>query len=97
MPSVTHAVLNQAGPLSGHNLFETDRGLRDALEFHAPGNDTSGLSRLGRLLATDEMQGHARLANLQTPVLQTHDRFGHRVDTVEFHPSYHALLGAAID
>lgn len=96
MPSVTHTVLNQARPLAGHDLFETDRGLRDALEFNAPGNDTSSLSRLGRLLVTDEMQGHARLANLHPPMLQTHDRFGHRVDTVEFHPSYHALLGAAI-
>jgi putative acyl-CoA dehydrogenase len=42
------------------------------------------------------MQEHARLANLHKPALHTHDRFGHRIDEVEFHPSYHALLGAAI-
>jgi putative acyl-CoA dehydrogenase len=42
------------------------------------------------------MQTHARLANRHPPTLHTHDRFGHRTDSVEFHPSYHALLGAAI-
>jgi putative acyl-CoA dehydrogenase len=43
------------------------------------------------------MQTHARLANVHKPLLHTHDRFGHRTDTVEFHPSYHALLGAAVE
>ncbi len=42
------------------------------------------------------MVAHARLANVHTPELHTHDRFGHRVDQVEFHPSYHALLGSAL-
>ena len=43
-----------------------------------------------------EMQAHARLANVHTPQLHTHDRFGRRIDEVEFHPSYHALLGGAL-
>jgi putative acyl-CoA dehydrogenase len=42
------------------------------------------------------MQQHARLANTHTPQLHSHDRFGHRIDQVEFHPSYHALLGSAL-
>ena len=42
------------------------------------------------------MQQHARLANLHPPTLHSHDRFGNRIDEVEFHPSYHALLGAAL-
>ena len=42
------------------------------------------------------MQVHARLANTNPPVLHTHDRFGRRVDEVEFHPSYHALMKAAV-
>ena len=41
------------------------------------------------------MQQHARLANVFTPQLKSHDRFGHRIDQVEFHPSYHALMTAA--
>ncbi len=43
------------------------------------------------------MQEHARLANTLTPVLKTHDRFGRRIDEVEFHPSYHALMHAAVE
>ncbi len=42
------------------------------------------------------MQEHARLANVHPPQLHTHDRFGRRIDQVEFHPSYHALLGSAL-
>ena len=42
------------------------------------------------------MQAHARLANVHTPELHTHDRFGRRIDQVEFHPSYHALMTAAV-
>jgi putative acyl-CoA dehydrogenase len=41
------------------------------------------------------MQQHARLANVFTPQLKSHSRFGHRIDQVEFHPSYHALMTAA--
>jgi putative acyl-CoA dehydrogenase len=41
------------------------------------------------------MQTHARLANTHSPALRTHDRFGHRIDEVEFHPSYHALMSVA--
>ena len=47
---------------------------------------------LGAEAGSAEMQAHARLANAHPPVLHTHDRFGHRIDQVEFHPSYHALM-----
>jgi putative acyl-CoA dehydrogenase len=97
MTGVTHEVLNQSTPLVGHNLYETDRALRDALAFHLPGADETARSELGARLGTEAMQLHARLANLNKPELQTHDRFGHRIDAVEFHPSYHALLGAAVE
>ncbi len=92
----THEVLNQSTPLVGHNLYSTDRALRDALRFHAPQADEKPRVRLGALLGEEAMQTHARLANIHRPALHTHDRFGHRTDTVEFHPSYHALLGAAV-
>ncbi|HEY2926153.1 isovaleryl-CoA dehydrogenase, partial [Piscinibacter sp.] len=55
------------------------------------------LSRLGATLSTPEMQTHARLANVNPPLLHTHDRVGRRSDTVEFHPSYHALMRLATD
>ncbi|HET9205827.1 MAG TPA: acyl-CoA dehydrogenase family protein [Burkholderiaceae bacterium] len=94
--SATHEVLNQSSPLVDVNLFDRDRGLRDALRFNAPSLDTAGLSRLGAEAGSAETVQHARLANVHTPELRTHDRFGHRVDQVEFHASYHALLGGAL-
>jgi putative acyl-CoA dehydrogenase len=96
MSERTHEVFNQPQPLVGYNLFETNRALRDALRFNAPGLDTAPLSQLGALLGTEAMQTHARLANTNSPQLHTHDRFGRRIDEVEFHPSYHALMAAAI-
>jgi putative acyl-CoA dehydrogenase len=93
---VTHEVFNQPEPLVGYNLFETNRALRDALKFNAPALDTAPLQALGALAGTAQMQAHARLANTHTPELRTHDRFGHRLDEVEFHPSYHALMAAAV-
>ena len=95
MADTTHDVFNQPAPLAGYNLFEGNRALRDALKFNAPALDTAALSALGATLGTPQMQEHARLANVHTPQLRSHDRFGHRTDTVEFHPSYHALMAAA--
>ena len=91
----THEVFNQATALADVNLFEGNRPLKDSLRFNAPGLDTAPLSNLGALTGSAAMQQHARLANVHTPQLHTHDRFGHRVDEVEFHPSYHALMSAA--
>jgi len=95
-PAATHEVLNQSTALTGHNVYSGDRALCDALAFHAPGADENSRVALGALLGSEAMQTHARLANVHKPSLHTHDRFGHRTDSVEFHPSYHALLGAAV-
>ena len=94
MPA-THEVFNQAEPLVGVDLFAGNRPLRDALRLHAPDLDTTELAALGPRLGSAEMQAHARLANTHTPALQSHDRQGRRIDAVEFHPSYHALMGLA--
>jgi putative acyl-CoA dehydrogenase len=96
MPATTHEVFNQPAPLVDYNLFDTNRPLQDALKLNAPGLDTAPLRQLGQLAGTAGMQAHARLANTVTPQLHTHDRFGHRIDEVEFHPSYHALMSAAV-
>lgn len=93
--NTTHDVFNQPQPLIDYNLFETNRALRDALTFNAPELDTAALAALGATLGRAEMQTHARLANTHTPQLHSHDRFGQRVDQVEFHPSYHALMTLA--
>jgi putative acyl-CoA dehydrogenase len=91
----TYEVFNQPQPLVDYNVFDGNRALRDALKFNAPRLDTAQLSRLGALAGSAQMQAHARLANIHTPELRSHDRFGHRADRVEFHPSYHALMKAA--
>jgi putative acyl-CoA dehydrogenase len=93
--NATHEVTNQPRPLVDVDLYTTNRPLRDALAFHLPGADEAPRVALGRLLGSAEMQTHARLANTHPPRLLSHDRFGHRIDRVEFHPSYHTLMGAA--
>ncbi|MEO6319415.1 MAG: acyl-CoA dehydrogenase family protein, partial [Polaromonas sp.] len=92
---ITHEVFNQPEPLVNYNLFESNRPLQDALKFNAPGlgtDEMAELTQLGARLGTAGMQTHARLANVHTPELHTHDRCGRRIDQVEFHPSYHALM-----
>ena len=93
---ITHEVFNQPEPLVNYNLFAANQPLRDALKFNAPGLDTAELTQLGARLGTTDMQTHARLANVHAPELHTHDRFGRRIDQVEFHPSYHVLMSAAV-
>ncbi len=92
----THEVFNQSTPWSGANLYDTNPALQDALAFHLPAHDTSRLAALGLEAGSAEMQMHARLANVCKPQLRGHDRDGRRIDQVEFHPSYHALLGGAL-
>ncbi|HEX4510895.1 MAG TPA: acyl-CoA dehydrogenase family protein, partial [Burkholderiaceae bacterium] len=96
MNGPTHEVLNQVPPLVGVNLFDADRALRAAVAFNAPGLDEARLVALGAEAGSADLQAHARLANLQRPRLHTHDASGRRIDEVEFHPSYHVLLGAAL-
>ena len=95
--AVTHEVFNQPAPLADVNLFDGNAALQAALALNAPGLDVTELRALGALAGSAEMQQHARLANLFTPQLKSHDRFGHRIDEVEFHPSYHALMSAACE
>ena len=95
-PVITHDVLNQAEPLVGANLFAGNRALQDALRFNRPGYDVQRFTALGAEAGSAAMQQHARLANFHPPQLKSHDRLGRRIDEVEFHPSYHALMAAAM-
>ena len=91
----THEVFNQPEPLVDTNLFDGNQALQAALAFNAPALDTAPLRALGATVGSAQMQAHARLANVHTPQLRSHSRFGHRIDEVEFHPSYHALMAVA--
>ena len=92
----THDVFNQPRPLEDDNLFDGDQALQAALCLHAPELDAQELRGLGQHLGSAAMQYHARQANVHRPQLRTHDRHGHRIDEVEFHPSYHTLMAAAM-
>ncbi len=88
---------NQSAPLVDVNLFLGNTALRDALAHHLPTLDTTRLVSLGAAAGSAGWQNHARLANWHPPELHSHDAAGRRIDEVEFHPSYHALLGLALE
>lgn len=91
---MTHQVLNQAQPATGYNAFTDDAVLRDQVERFAPWSAANAIS-LGALAGDEQVQEAARLANEHGPQLRSHDRFGNRIDWVEFHPAWHQLMGHA--
>jgi putative acyl-CoA dehydrogenase len=93
----THEVLNQPPPLAGYDLFSTDRVLADALGRAGAGWARERAVALGTLLGSGEPLEWGRLANACPPVLRTHDRYGHRIDEVEFHPSWHDLMRTSVE
>src|ERR1700704_5299964 len=94
-PHATHAVPNQVPPLADYDVA-ADPALLDAVGREAAGWARVSLHELGGLAGAADTQEHARLANENPPVLRTHDARGHRIDEVEFHPSWHVLLGTAV-
>jgi putative acyl-CoA dehydrogenase len=89
----THEVMNQPGSLEDYDLYSADKPLRDAVQVFGADWAADLLKQTGALVGSARVQHLARQANRQLPELRTHDRFGHRVDVVEFHPAYHELMG----
>jgi putative acyl-CoA dehydrogenase len=92
----THRVENQPPPLSGYDPLACDPALTDALVREGAEEALPALRQLGALIASPEAREHARLADAHPPVLHTHDRYGHRIDEVEYHPSWHWLMGTSV-
>ena len=92
----THEVKNQVPPLVGHDVFGQDQALVEAVRREGGGWAEDSLRSLGQKAGTAEAQQWAQLANEYTPKLKTHDRYGHRVDEVEFHPAYHELMKVSV-
>src|SRR5215213_9322603 len=90
----THEVTNQPPPLVDHDVYAGDLALATAVR--RLGAETTGLRELGVLAGTAEAQRWGTEANASPPVLRTHDRYGHRLDEVDFHPSWHRLLTEAV-
>ncbi|MBZ9988549.1 DNA alkylation response protein [Mesorhizobium sp. BH1-1-5] len=92
---MTDEVINQPPPLTGGNAWRGDPLLIQLAErFSDPVR--KDLDGLGRFVMTQEAQELARLANTDTPKLRTHDRQGRRLDLVEYHPAYHALMRRSV-
>ncbi|MET7367432.1 acyl-CoA dehydrogenase family protein [Streptomyces sp. NPDC005566] len=100
MAASTHTVTNQVPPLVGYDVFATDRALTEAVERHIAPEILPEAQRELRALGLSAGSAQAQLwgaqANGNPPGLRTHDRYGHRVDEVEFHPAWHRLLGHAV-
>lgn len=93
-PYETHAVYNQPPPFEPRDLWADDAVLREAVAREGAGAHAEAVAAYARL-AGDELYRIGFDANRDRPRLRTHDRHGHRIDTVEFHPAYHHLMQAA--
>ncbi|MEU9946280.1 acyl-CoA dehydrogenase family protein [Streptomyces lavendulae] len=103
MAATTHTVSNQAPPLVGYEAYLGDRALTEGVERHLADADAGlrdevreELTSIGRAAGSAQAQEWGRQANENPPVLRTHDRYGNRIDEVEFHPAWHRLLGHAV-
>ena len=90
-------IFNQPKPLEDYNPFEADAALVEALEREGGGWGRQQASDFAVRMGSKEVLQLGELANRHTPALHTHDRFGHRIDEVEFHPSWHELMRLGIE
>lgn len=93
----THEVFNQPPALENYNLFEQDNALQEAVSREGAAAATNDLAQFGALTGAAETIELGFRANENKPVFNTHDRFGHRVDQVDFHPAYHQLMATAME
>jgi len=92
----THEVFNQSPPLENYNLFTSDEVLSGIVEREGGAYAQASLAAFGATIGTAEVIDLGRQANTYLPVLKSFDRFGHRIDRVEFHPSYHQLMALSV-
>jgi putative acyl-CoA dehydrogenase len=93
----THDVLNQPPPFEDVNLFDADAALREGLAREGADWALDRVRDCGAVAGSAEAQEHGRRAERNAPRLQTHDRYGNRVDRVDYDPSWHWLLRGAVE
>jgi putative acyl-CoA dehydrogenase len=93
----THEVTNQPPPLVDYNVYETDTVLVEATRREGADWAEERIAAVGAVAGSERIQALGAQANENPPKLRTHDRYGHRVDTVDFHPAWHELLGLAVE
>ncbi|MGB6244167.1 acyl-CoA dehydrogenase family protein [Gordonia sp. (in: high G+C Gram-positive bacteria)] len=94
--SATHEVFNQAPSRVDVNEYTSHAALVEAVSAYGGRWATDSLTEAGALVGRADFQRDAELANTITPKLQTHDRWGNRIDDIEFHPAYHRIIRDAI-
>jgi putative acyl-CoA dehydrogenase len=95
--ATTHEVLNQPRELVDYNLFAADTALKDAVAREGAQWAIGELDRFGARVGKADYLELGALANHHLPEFDTHDRYGRRIDLVQFHPSYHTLMRTAIE
>ncbi|HEY3737741.1 MAG TPA: acyl-CoA dehydrogenase family protein [Jatrophihabitans sp.] len=93
---VNHEVFNQAPDRTNLNEFTLNPALVEAVARFDAGWATGELAQIGALVGSADFQRDAELANRYPPVFSSHDRWGNRIDAVEFHPAYHRIIGEAL-
>jgi putative acyl-CoA dehydrogenase len=89
------AAENQPPPLVGYDLLAGNEPLAEGIRRDAPWA-AERVGAFARILGAGEPAEWARLANEHPPVLRTHDRYGNRIDEVEFHPAWHELMRLSV-
>jgi putative acyl-CoA dehydrogenase len=92
----THTVFNQPPPFEDVNLFTSDRALAEALRREGAAWAEERARAFGEIVGRRETISWGFQANEHPPVLRTHDRNGNRIDEVEFHPAWHALMALGV-
>jgi putative acyl-CoA dehydrogenase len=92
----THEVVNQATPLAAHDAATADVALMDTVATFGGEWGLAELATWGRRAGDPEVIRWGELANEHQPELHRYDRFGNRIDSVEYHPAYHALMTEAV-
>ncbi|MCW5637691.1 MAG: DNA alkylation response protein, partial [Rubrivivax sp.] len=93
----THEVVNVSHELVDYNAYLQDAALREAVQREGAGWAEAALTGFGRLTGSADYLELGVQANRNPPKLDTHDRFGNRVDLVRYHPAYHQLMKTAIE
>jgi putative acyl-CoA dehydrogenase len=96
-PWQTHTVFNQPAPLEGLDVYSGNLPLVEAVKREGAEWVSERASALGRVVGGDPQQSWGRLANENKPILRTHDRYGNRIDEVEFHPAWHKLMTLGVE
>ncbi len=95
--SSTHEVFNQSPTRVGVNEYEANVALTEAVKRYGIEWANDHLSDVGALVGQAEFQRDADLAHTYWPLFTSHDRWGHRVDAIDFHSSYHRIMRLAIE